>query len=162
MTTTENFELPEHFLDRCIKSGNELGWRQEDVINAINCARGASLATIGGQVQYITPAGTFELYWLNYYSSERKDNEDWLAFCERSLDECVEKFNAIIQTDIKAEAINSFPILKDIPLLDNYRVFILYFHSEKQHKTLYKKGVKSLTDKAKQLFKFKKRPNKKY
>jgi hypothetical protein len=76
--------LPISILDKAIKSTNEFGWIQEDFSEVIKAARNAQLAVIGGQVQYVLPDGTCELYWLSYDPADRQINEPWLAYCDRT------------------------------------------------------------------------------
>jgi len=135
----EYLKLPKYLLEISIKNSNEYGWRQNDVLAVITAARAVSLATLGGQVQYIIPAGTYELYWLSYDSTaDQKVNEDWLTFCDRSANECSEKFKQLISTDIESEAISSFPEILTNNLitkenLKEYKVFILYFADKDSH-----------------------------
>lgn len=130
MTKTEN-RLPKPILDKAIKSGNEFGWRQSDFLEVVNAARKNSIAIIGGQIQYVFSDGTCELYWLSYDSTKRKDNEDWLTYCNRSADECIYKFNKLVSTvDIEKEAL-SFEFLLNKKSqgvdLNEHLIFILYF-----------------------------------
>jgi len=125
-------KLPKHLLDISILSGNERGWRKNDVLDVIEAARQVPIGTIGGQVQYITPTGTCELYWLSYDSAARKSEEDWITYCNRSAFECSEKFKRLLTFDIRSEAIKSFPDAlyhdgKVLENLDDYQVFIFYF-----------------------------------
>lgn len=57
MTTTnlEEKRLPETTLKKAIKSGNEFGWRQTDLIDTIETARKLNIGIVGGQVQYVFP-----------------------------------------------------------------------------------------------------------
>jgi len=129
---TAELRLPQHLIDKAIRSNNEYGWKQDDVLDVIESARKIHLATIGGQVQYVLPNATCELYWLSYDSSERKDKEDWLTYCDRSAFECSGKFQQLIKRDIERDAITSFAKMlshngKPIDNLNDYQVFILYF-----------------------------------
>ena len=114
--TTSNLEekrLPATILKKAIKSGNEFGWRQTDFIETIETARKLKLGIIGGQVQYVLPDGTCELYWLGYDPDERQPGEDWIKYCNRTADETISKFNDLVtKTDFEKEA-TSFDFLKD-------------------------------------------------
>lgn len=128
----EEQRLPKLILDKAIKSGNEFGWRQNDFLEVIEVARQNYLAIIGGQIQYVLPDGTCELYWLSYDPDKRQHNESWLSYCDRTAKECSEKFNKlIIETDIEKEALTSFPFLaekqKDGIDINEHLIFILYF-----------------------------------
>ena len=129
--TKQEQRLPKSILDKAIKSINEFGWRQEDFLEVIEAAKQTHLAIIGGQVQYVLPDGTCELYWLSYDPTDRQLNETWLTYCDRTANECLEKFNKLIATtDIEKEAL-TFPFLSDKKKngvdISEYLTFILYF-----------------------------------
>ena len=133
MTTTNKEEkrLPETILKKAIKSGNEFGWRQTDFIETIETARNLKLGIVGGQVQYVLPDGTCELYWLAYDPTERQLGEDWIKYCNRTADETIKKFQDLItKTDFDKEA-SSFDFLRDKKSkgvdIDDYKIFIVYF-----------------------------------
>ena len=134
MTTTniEERRLPETILHKAIKSGNEFGWRQADFIETIETARKLKIGIVGGQIQYVFPDGTCELYWLSYDSNERQLGEDWIKYCNRTADETIKKFNDVLtKTDFDKET-SSFDFLRDkkskgINIEDN-KVFIVYFN----------------------------------
>jgi len=135
MTTTniEERRLPEPILKKAIKSGNEFGWRQTDFIDVIEAARKLKLAIVGGQVQYVFPDGTCELYWLAYDPIERQPGEDWIKYCSRTADETVDKFrNLIVKTNFEKEATDSFDFLRDKKSegvdIEEYKMFIVYFN----------------------------------
>lgn len=89
------------------------------------------MAVIGGQVQYLLPDATCELYWLNYDSDERKEGESWIAYCNRAASECILGFSKVIERPIHAEAVEAFGshLLSDGTSndLSAYQIFILYF-----------------------------------
>lgn len=133
MTTTNKEEkrLPETILKKAIRSGNEFGWRQTDFIETIETARNLKLGIVGGQVQYVLPDGTCELYWLAYDPTERQLGEDWIKYCNRTADETIKKFQDLItKTDFDKEA-SSFDFLRDKKSkgvdIDDYKIFIVYF-----------------------------------
>ncbi len=136
----EKFKLPKNLLDKAIKSGNEYGWKKADVLEVIEAARQIPMANIGGQVQYIWPDATCELYWLDYDSEDKKEKEDWVTFCNRTAFECSEKFKNLTTTDIEKEAINSFEIIKhkfdEGFQLNDHQVFILYFNDQETYQDL--------------------------
>jgi hypothetical protein len=127
--------LPKSILDKAIKSTNEFGWRQEDFLEVIEAARQKFLAIVGGQVQYVLPDGTSELYWLSYDSTEREPSETWLTYCNRTAEECLDKFSKLIATtDIEKDALASFPFLADKKKsgvdISKFLTFILYFNDK--------------------------------
>jgi hypothetical protein len=123
--------LPKEILDKAIRSANEFGWRQNDFLEVVEAARQKHIAIVGGQVQYVLANRTCELYWLSYDPEERQLNEAWLTYCNRTADECINKFNKLIlATDIEKEALN-FEFLADQKNsgvnVNDYLTFILYF-----------------------------------
>lgn len=124
--------LPKTILDKAIKSGNEFGWRQTDILEVIETARQLKIATLGGQVQYPFPDGTCELYWLSYDPTDRKINESWTDYCERTAKEASDKFKKLISTtDFEKEAVDGFTFLKDKKEkgvnINDYLTFMLVF-----------------------------------
>jgi hypothetical protein len=135
------FRLPKTLLDKAVMSGYEFGWKEEDVLEVIRAANELLMGMIGGQVQYLFPDGTCELYWLEYDPSERKRNEDWKSYCNRTAEECSTKFKELIASkNIDEEAADSFNVLKNkvaegIDISQN-KTFILYFDdSETENET---------------------------
>jgi hypothetical protein len=134
MTTTnlEERRLPETILKKAIKSGNEYGWRQIDFVETIETARKLRLGIIGGQVQYVFPDGTCELYWLEYDPEPRTENETWTEYCNRTADGTIIKFKELTsKTNLDKQAIETFEFIRDKEskghnISDN-RVFIIYF-----------------------------------
>lgn len=133
MTTTniEQRRLPETILNKAIKSGNEFGWRQIDFIETVETARKLKMAIVGGQVQYVFPDGTCELYWLAYDPDDRQIGEDWIKYCNRTADETIKKFQDLItKTDFDQEA-SSFDFIRDKKSkgvdIDDYKTFIVCF-----------------------------------
>lgn len=128
----EENKLPKEIRDKAIESGNEFGWRQLDFKDVIEAAMKIPLAIIGGQIQYLLEDGTCELYWLNYNTKEREPNESWSDYCNRTANECIEKFTHLISDkDIKAEALKNFNLLQEKQNqgidIDDYKVFIIDF-----------------------------------
>jgi len=130
MNRAEN-RLPGNILAKSVKRSNEYGWREHDFIDVVNAAKEIPMATIGGQIMYFFPDGTCELYWLSYDPAERKPEEDWLNYCNRTANECITKFNSLISNvDINAEALG-ISYIKDKNNeginIDDYKVFVIYF-----------------------------------
>jgi hypothetical protein len=128
--------LPKHVLEKAIKSGKEYAWRQQGVQQAIIAAKEIGLATIGGQVQFITPDGVCELYWLSYDSTARKGLEKWEEFVIRSANESIGKFNELcIKTNFINAGIESFLLLREMSKsedISKYLYFVLYFEKQPQ------------------------------
>ena len=127
-------KLPKHILEKAIKSGNKYGWKEVDVIDAINSAVESGLAIIGGQIQFVFEDGICELYWLSYDSSKRFKNEDWQEYSKRTANDSIEKLKKIVSRNIELEAVENFDFLKDkksngIEIYKNM-ICILYFEEE--------------------------------
>ena len=98
--------LPPDVLGKASLRGNEYAWRLADVAEAVTAARDAGLATLGGQVQFRTPDGICDLYWLNADADDRRPDEDWPTFVVRSADQVLRGFAGLIAgTDFVAEAV---------------------------------------------------------
>lgn len=114
------------------KSGNELGWKLNDVPSVLLDAKRNNLASIGGQLQYIFSDGTCELYWQNIDSGKKHNEETWEKWVERSYNICLKNFKKLVKNNnfIK-EANNSFEFIKEkidkgVDVKEN-EYFILYF-----------------------------------
>ncbi|NLJ82429.1 MAG: hypothetical protein GX330_04815 [Bacteroidales bacterium] len=128
----EEYRLPKKIRERAIESGNEFGWKQQDFKNVVEAARQVPMAVVGGQVQYVFNDGICELYWLSYDPDERQENEDWIAYCNRTANQVNQKFDKlIIQTDFEREA-QTFEFLKEKKNkgvdIDEHKIFIIYFN----------------------------------
>jgi hypothetical protein len=131
--------LPKTILDKAIKSGDEFGWRKADFLEVIESARQLKMAIVGGQVQYPLPDGTCELYWLSYDPAPRRENENWLNYCNRTAEESIAKFEKLISgTDIEKEALDSFEFLKNKKAsginINDFLTFVLYFDDSETDK----------------------------
>ena len=69
-----------------LQSG-EPAWRRADLPLLSNAARAVGLAATGGQVQLRLPSATHELYWQDYDPGERKPEETWSEYADRSWKE---------------------------------------------------------------------------
>ncbi len=125
--------LPEYILDKAIRSGSEYGWRRCDILEVVEAAKQTQLGNLGGQVQYVLPDATCELYWLRYDPKDQKTDEDWISYCNRTADECSEQLKMLFELDIEKEATSAFEILENIENLSDYQVFILYLQACKNN-----------------------------
>jgi hypothetical protein len=133
--------LPESLIKNAIKSGNEFGWKREDVKQALQIAKDQNLACLGGQVQFVFPKGICELYWRDYDPSERKQAETWESFVVRSCNETEIAFDKLpLESDLIADGVQNFPFLKEKKEkkidLKNHLIFILDFISQKSYENL--------------------------
>ena len=126
-------KLPDKIKEKArISLGGEYAWKMNDIEEVIDQAQKVGLACVGGQPQFQLPEGTYELYWINYESTEIKIDELWEDYVVRSANEVKREFNRrCIETDFLREA-DSFNLIKikleekDFNLL-NYLYFVLYF-----------------------------------
>lgn len=134
--------LPEDLLLKAsVSGGGEHAWRKNDVEAVLEAARDASLASLGGQPQFQLPDGTCEPYWLNYGSDERRPDEPWQDFVDRSVDETSSTFRRICQkTDFQREA-RQWQFLKEKidhqgydPLQDLW--FVISLVTEEEYRSL--------------------------
>ncbi len=65
----------------------EAAWRRADLGLLSNAARAVGLATTGGQVQLRLPSAMHELYWQDYDPGERRPDETWPEYADRSWKE---------------------------------------------------------------------------
>ena len=65
----------------------EPAWRRADLWRVANAARAVGLAATGGQVQLRLPSAIHELYWQDYDPGERRPDENWPAYADRSWKE---------------------------------------------------------------------------
>jgi hypothetical protein len=125
--------LPADMRAKAVLSGRELAWRREDVFHALRTAHENGLAFLGGQVQFVFPEGTCELYWLNFDPADRMPAEPWPAYVRRTYVEADLALHRLLDSvDMKAEAVNAFEFLRTKDLAGEdvlaHLVFVCYFH----------------------------------
>ena len=92
----EELLLPEAVRHKAaVSDGGEHAWRQQDVDDVLQEARAAGLACLGGQVQFQTPEGIAEAYWLNFDPQPQLERETWSDYVSRSSDEALEGFRRL-------------------------------------------------------------------
>ena len=98
--------LPKHIISRAhITLPSEYSWKKEDIEEVIEAARSIGLASLGGQVQFITPYGVYELYWLNYNSQDQVPGETWASYVDRCASEVIVEFRRLCaNTDFRQVA----------------------------------------------------------
>jgi hypothetical protein len=135
MTDTESI-LPTDVLSKAVLSGKEYGWHRQDIIDAIKAAGPVGLAVLGGQVQFVLPEGTCELYWISYDSTDRNPDEPWDSFVNRSSKETLLALDHIMSRDLVQEGVNNFGFLKEKQSqganIEDSLLFIAYFQTEKE------------------------------
>lgn len=128
--------LPKDILKNASLRGKEYAWHQSDVEATIRAAKQIKLATIGGQVQFRFSDGTYELYWLEFDSTPKNDNETWDEFVERSADECLNGFKNLCKAvDFISEGLQSEYIQEKAKTEDigSYLCFVVYFDTEESY-----------------------------
>jgi hypothetical protein len=122
--------LPEHIIKKAhITPTDEYSWKKEDFEEVIEAARSVGLASIGGSPQFKFSYGTYELYWINYDSQDRKPGEAWASYVDRSANEVLAAFRQLCSTtDFRAEAGDWKSIRADDPI--DYLWFVIYFMRE--------------------------------
>jgi hypothetical protein len=128
-------QLSPGILERAVWSGKEIGWRQADIAAALQDARGRQLAALGGQVQFVLPGGTCELYWQNYESAPREAGEPWLDYASRSHDEVEMALGHLpAPTELAADGLAKFEFLREQAAaglrIEDHLVYVCYFQSE--------------------------------
>ncbi len=118
-----------------ISPGGEHAWKMKDIPEAIEAARIAGLANLGGQPQFQGPIGTSEPYWLNFEPAERKANESWQSYVDRSATETLAAFNNLCRsTNFEREGCENWPHIKEAkekginPI--EHLWFVLYFEKK--------------------------------
>ena len=89
--------LPEDMLENA-SIENEIGWKRNNFQTILRRARQHGLACLGGQFQFRFEDGTCEMYWLDADSTERKSDESWQNYVQRSLDEVSHNFSRLCAT----------------------------------------------------------------
>ena len=94
---------------------------------ALLAAQSHGLACLGGQFQFRLAEGTYEMYWLNAESTEKRSGETWAGYSNRSCSEVLDRFNDLVsKTDFAQEAAGWK--LQESAVED--LVFVAYFETE--------------------------------
>jgi hypothetical protein len=128
--------LPESALATAVRSGNEIGWHPDDLSAALSAAESAECAVVGGQLQFIVPDGTCELYWRAIDSSgPQRASETWFDYVRRSHAEVREALRRLPDMEtLVADGVKNFGVLEQLAAagvdLVKYACFICYFEVE--------------------------------
>lgn len=134
-------KLPREILSRVVMSGREYGWRKGDAIQAIEAAICVGLATLGGDIQFVLPEGTCDLYWMGYDSGEQQPGEVWADYVTRSGRDGITFIRRVVsEIDLIREGIENFDLLhmkaaQDVDIED-YLVFVLSFVDQDRYQQL--------------------------
>ena len=126
----DEFQPGDVILRKAVRSGQEYGWRLDNLAEVVTEAKARQLATIGGQVQFIVPDGTCEAYWLSYDPKEKQLEESGPEYVDRSWSELLDSVSVIDEASL-LEAAKHFPVLEfaGVKALEN-AIFIIYFEAE--------------------------------
>ncbi len=132
--------LPKAVLSKASLRGKEYAWRKDDVKEAVLAAKQQNLAILSGKVQFRTPGGICELYWLNFDPADKLDSEIWQDYVARSSTECMVNFDHLCKTtDFVKLGEEDFSVLHNMAETEDigaYLCFVLYFVTEEQYKDL--------------------------
>lgn len=127
-------QLPPDVLAKAVMSGREYGWRRADIAAAIAAAPSVGLANVGGEVQFVLPDGTCELYWLGFGCADRVPEEPWDTYVSRSTKETLASLDKTLSHDLIKAGIENFTILREKHEhgvdLEQYLLFVAYFNAK--------------------------------
>jgi hypothetical protein len=130
------FTLPPEITQGARVRGNEYGWTLDAFPQALLKAQVLGYACLGGQFQFRLDDGTYEMYWLNADSTDRREDESWAEYGRRSCGEVLGRFKAAVASaDFPKEASSSpslaTPMAQGLNIAD-YLVFVAYFVTESE------------------------------
>lgn len=128
------FTLPPEIAQGASARGNEYGWTLEAFRQALVKAQVLGYACLGGQFQFRLNDGTYEMYWIDADSTDRREGEPWAEYVRRSCGEVLGGFNAAVASaDFPKEA-SSWPSLATAMAqglnIADYLVFVASFVTE--------------------------------
>ena len=88
------FTLPPEITEGATARGNEYGWTLDAFPQALLKAEALGYACLGGQFQFRLDDGTYEMYWVNADSTDRRECESWAEYATRSCGEVLSRFKA--------------------------------------------------------------------
>jgi len=128
------FTLPPEVAQGATARGNEYGWTLEAFPKALAKAQVLGYACVGGQFQFWLDDGTYEMYWLNADSNDRREDEPWAEYVRRSCGEVLGRFNAVVASVDFPKQASSWPSLATALAqglnIANHLVFAAYFVTE--------------------------------
>ncbi|OGC16824.1 hypothetical protein A2282_02360 [candidate division WOR-1 bacterium RIFOXYA12_FULL_36_13] len=133
-------KLPKNLLEKTSKRGNELAWKLNDVEEVALAAEKLGFANFGGQAQFMSSDGIYELYWIDIDTNSKAQDEDWLQYVHRSKDEFLKLFKEnVLKTNFLKEAQNwqalQAKVEQNINVLDSL-YFVIYFIDEEEYNNL--------------------------
>jgi hypothetical protein len=128
------FTLPPEITQGATARGNEYGWTLNAFPPALLKAEVLGYACLGGQFQFRLDDGTYEIYWLNADSTDRRKGEAWEEYGCRSCGEVLDHFKAAVASADFLKEASSWPSLATAMAqglnIANHLVFVAYFVTE--------------------------------
>ena len=137
-----NDALPLELIEGAILRDREYAWELSAFPVALRHAPGFGYACLGGQFWFLLPDDSlYEPFWLEANSLDRTAGETWSEYAQRSCEEVLVRFNALVKaTDFDQEA------KKFRSLESSFRLmFNAYFVTERQFSSLGLEKLKSLS-----------------
>jgi hypothetical protein len=135
--------LPPILLEGATLRRNEYAWTPDKFSEAVRSAPGFGFACLGGQFQFRTESGVWEMNWLNADSKDRGADEEWSKYAARSCAEVLESFRRLIgSVEWDAEAAKWNGLLEELQgrKAFDYVVFVAYFVTDIEYARLWKHG----------------------
>jgi hypothetical protein len=110
MPTVPEMLLPADLHAAACRSGNEWGWTPDLIPRVINEAEKLDLLSVGGQLQFLLPAGTCECYWVSVDPlNDEPDGLSWRQRVKLAAERSREQFAALrASVDFLAEGRKAF------------------------------------------------------
>lgn len=123
--------------------GNEYAWSPDKFSAVVSSAPDLGFACLGGQFQFCTEGGIWEMDWLTADSKDRGADEAWSEYAARSCAEVLESFRRLISSvQWDAEAAKWDGLLEELRGRQafDYVVFVAYFVTDAEYARLWKHG----------------------
>ncbi|MEH6664296.1 MAG: hypothetical protein V7678_05550 [Brevundimonas sp.] len=121
--------LPDDVVSAASQRGGEYAWRPSDIPRVIEAGRKAGLASLGGQLQFRTPDGTCECYWVDVdTSSVVSQSLSWSDRVNLSAEVALNSFEHLAEAyDFTSEGRSSFRHLQDFEAAGGDLQAVLWF-----------------------------------
>jgi hypothetical protein len=131
--------LPAELTNGAILRSGEYAWEPSALPAALKVAPNLGYACLGGQFWFMLPDNSlYEPFWLEANSSDKSEEEAWSDFVERSCDEVLEAFKALLERTDFVEESSKFNSLEEPFRL----MFNAYFVTEHQ---FYRLGLHTIS-----------------
>jgi len=135
--------LPAELTSGSIFRSGEYAWEPSTLPAALKQAPGLGYACLGGQYWFLLPDNSlYEPFWLEANSSDKFEMEAWSNYAQRSCDEVLVAFKALVErTDFDEEARKFISLERPFRLMFN-----AYFVTERQFYRLGLNTIKSINE----------------